>query len=68
MPETFVSNIPTTRGKPKCGCLAAYPSRASTTSAMVFLLAFTGGGRGNNDGDHISKGLPRIDRGGYMNS
>lgn len=35
---------------------------------MVFLLALTGGGRGRREGDHISNGLPKIDRGGYMNS
>lgn len=46
----------------------SYPRSASTTSAMVFLLTFTGGGRGRREGDHISNGLPRIDLGGYMNS
>lgn len=47
---------------------SAYPRRASTASAMVFPLAFTGGGRGRREGDHISNGRPRIDLGGYTNS
>lgn len=46
----------------------SHPRRASTTSAIVFRLAVTGGGSGSSEGAHISKGLPRIDRGGYMNS
>lgn len=37
-------------------------------SATVFRLALTGGGRGRREGDHISNGPPRMDRGGYMNS
>lgn len=45
-----------------------HPRRASTTSAIVFLLHFTGGGRGSSEGAHMSNGRPRIDRGGYINS